>query len=82
MEDRRIDVAPGLSLHQISDPPTLDEKVTVFARRVRGWQIDIAQHLANNVPHSGFAVLSILMSFPEMMWQYRHGESSGPRLTV
>jgi hypothetical protein len=50
-----------------------DQKVEVFADRVRGWQIDIAKLCAASSPHSGFAVLSILFSYFEMIAKYQAG---------
>ncbi len=41
----------------------LDNKVEVYFDRVLGWQLIPAQDTTNNLKHSGFAVLQIVMSF-------------------
>ena len=68
--------------HKRSDFPrvlTLDDKIEVFEDRTLGWQLDIAERVANGVKaddgttkckptkHSGFAVLHILFSYFEMI---------------
>jgi hypothetical protein len=53
--------------------PSLDDKVAIFADRVRGWQLDIADRLQRDVQHSGFAVLSVVVSYFEMIAKYRDG---------
>lgn len=66
--------------HRRSDFPavmSIDDKITVFAARVRGWQLDIAQYCADNVEHSGFAVLHILSSYFEMVAKFRDGFMQG-----
>jgi len=52
---------------------SLDQKIEIFADRVIGWQINIAQQCADNIPHSGFAVLSIVMSYLEMIAKFKDG---------
>ena len=52
---------------------SLDQKIEVFADRVKGWQLDIAQQCADNIPHSGFAVLSIVCSYFEMIAKFQDG---------
>ena len=51
---------------------SLDQKIEVFADRVTGWQLNIAQKCAD-IPHSGFAVLSIVFSYFEMIAKYQDG---------
>lgn len=77
--------------HQKSDfswPPLFDEKVEIFYHRVLGWQLHIADLLANGgqvfgeaavvpaVRHSGFAVLHICFSYFEMIGQYEQKNAS------
>lgn len=59
-----IDFPSGLSL---------DQKIEIFADRVKGWQLGIAQQCADNIAHSGFAVLSIIVSYFEMIAKFRDG---------
>jgi hypothetical protein len=50
-----------------------EEKVAIFADSVRGWHLDIAQLTGNVSRHSGFAVMSIVMSYFEMVAKHRAG---------
>lgn len=68
-----------------SSPPTLDEKIEVFEDRVLGWHIEIAQELRKQIEsggdagafrHAGYALVSILFSYFEMIAQYIEGTSS------
>lgn len=52
---------------------SLDQEIEVFSDRVNGWQLDIAQLCADSSPHSGFAVLHILVSYFEMIAKYQDG---------
>jgi hypothetical protein len=52
---------------------SLDQKIEVFADRVKGWQLDMAQLCANGSPHSGFAVLHIVFSYFEMVAKFQAG---------
>ena len=72
--------------HNLSDiswpPPTFEKKVEYFYERALGWQLHIADLLANGgqpfgvetsiprVPHSGFAVLHICLSYFETIGHY------------
>jgi hypothetical protein len=51
----------------------LNDKIEVFADRVIGWQIDIAQLCIDKSPHAGFAVLHIVVSYFEMIAKYEDG---------
>lgn len=61
-----------------------ESRVNVYDDRVRGWQLDIAEAVINGdpkrnlnaIPHSGYAVLHILLSYIEMVGQYLNGQSS------
>jgi hypothetical protein len=64
---------------------TQDDKIDIFHERVIGWQIDIADAVANGIrdkegkiekgaiEDSGFAVLDILLSYFEMIAKYKDG---------
>lgn len=77
-------VAPAIRNSDLSTPPTLDEKITVFRSQVLDWQLNIARELLRNTKHSGFAALSIVLSYFEAMGKAKQGEpkdsrgSSGP----
>jgi hypothetical protein len=51
----------------------IEEKIAIFADRVRGWQLDIAERLARAEQHSGFAVLAITFSYFEMIAKHEQG---------
>lgn len=65
-------------------PLTLDDKITIFEDRTEGWQLDVAEQVINGrklsdgrviegVQHSGFAVLSMILSYFEMIAKYEDG---------
>ncbi len=65
--------------------PTDANKVEIYRDRVTGWQLDIAKDLirqidatgdAGVIHHAGYAVLSILTNYFEMIWQHIAGTSS------
>jgi hypothetical protein len=52
---------------------SLDQKIEVFADRILGWQLEPAQELADKVPHSGYAVLHVVMSYFEAIAKFEDG---------
>jgi hypothetical protein len=52
---------------------SFEEKVAIFADSVRGWHLDIAELTGKVSGHSGFAVLSIVVSYFEMVAKNRDG---------
>lgn len=75
-------LGPTISASHVQDPPTLDDKIRIFEDRVLGWQIDVAGAVINGtgatgpIEHSGYAAMSILISYPEMIQQHREGDVS------
>lgn len=65
-----------ISLHhdsdEFADGMTLDDKIEVFRDRVEEWQLNIAEKCWQ-IPHSGFAVLHIVVSYFESMAKYIEG---------
>jgi hypothetical protein len=53
-------------------PLSLEDKITIFADRVTGWQIDVAERMRRD-PHAGFAILSVLGSYFEMFAKHDAG---------
>jgi hypothetical protein len=55
----------------------LDDKIKLFEAQILGWQLNIADEIINNPkdkhPHAGFAVLSILLNYFEMLGGYLDG---------
>lgn len=51
---------------------SLDDKIAIFEDRVKGWQLNIAKKCAE-IPHSGFAVLHIVISYVEAIAKYQAG---------
>jgi len=48
-------------------PQTIEDRILLFADRVRGWQIDPALRCIQHDPHAGFAVLHIVVSYFEVI---------------
>jgi len=65
-------ISPNFQNVNFPGEMSLDQKIDVFADRVRGWQLDIAQQCAS-IPHSGFAVLHIVTSYFEMIAKFKAG---------
>jgi hypothetical protein len=66
------------------NPGPLD-KVEIFRDRVMSWQIDIGKEIVRQIDaaqdkdvmkHAGYALLSILVNYFEMYWQYKQGHTS------
>lgn len=53
--------------------PTIENKIVIFADRVRGWQLYPAEEVIEIIPHSGFIVLYSLMHYFEMIGKYITG---------
>jgi hypothetical protein len=66
-------ISPNYKNTDFPSDMSLDQKIEVFADRVNGWQLNIAQRCADNIPHSGFAVLHIVCSYFEMIAKYKDG---------
>lgn len=65
--------------------PSIDDKISVFEDRVLGWQLEVAELIREqieNAPtgspwqHAAFGLLNSLVSYFEMIAQYRSGQSS------
>jgi hypothetical protein len=66
-------------------PLCLDDKITLFEDQIRGWKLEIAEHMINGksgndekdiqqpILHSGYAVLDVLLSYFEMIAKYCDG---------
>ena len=53
---------------------TIYHKITIFYERVTGWQLDIADKIANDgIKDAGFAVLNVLLNYFEMIAKYKEG---------
>ncbi|MGA2261246.1 MAG: hypothetical protein ABSH28_07415 [Acidobacteriota bacterium] len=69
---------------QIADPPTTEQAIQIFEERVLGWQLYPARHMLvgdssqgiSGIPHSGFASLSVMLSYFEMIHEYKMGKRS------
>ncbi|MGA2284987.1 MAG: hypothetical protein ABSG55_01790 [Dehalococcoidia bacterium] len=55
------------------DSLSFEDKVIIFSDTVQGWQLDVADRLLRNDRHAGFAALSVVLSYFEMIARYRDG---------
>ncbi len=76
---------------EIPRPLSFEQKVDIFYHRLLGWQLHVAELVANGgqplanegeqhesvqpIPHSGFAVLQICLSYFETIGKYQRGNS-------
>ncbi|MDB6025981.1 MAG: hypothetical protein JWM68_2204, partial [Verrucomicrobiales bacterium] len=72
----------------LSFPLTVEAKIDLFEERIQGWQISIADQcyrgvldntgnrISSSIPHSGFGVLYMLLSYFEMIAKYEAGDLS------
>lgn len=66
--------------------PNLDQQILIFEDRVLNWHLDIAELIRKHMEakkqkgtdwnHAGFALLSLLFTYFEMIAQYKQGQSS------
>jgi hypothetical protein len=87
-------IAWNIDGKDIQPPPTIEDKIRTFYERILGWQLHIADLLANGgqplgkshpidpVEHSGFAVLHICLSYFETIGHYEHGDPPAPATGV
>lgn len=66
-------VSPHYGRSDLGPAATDELKVLVFADRVWGWQLDVAERLVKTDEQSGFAVLGIVMSYFEMIGKHLRG---------
>lgn len=83
-------VSPNYQDTDFSWPLNLDDKIMIFLDRTQGWHLDIADQCINGkkgadgefvspIPHSGFAVLNIVLSYFEMIAKYQDGFSKNTK---
>jgi hypothetical protein len=80
-------ISPNYLTTSFKQPLSIDDKITIFADRTLGWQLDIADMVINGekspdgslstppIQHSGFAVLHIVLSYFEMIAKTEEGYS-------
>lgn len=69
-----IAISPIHTSADFPDGMTLCNKIDVFAARVEGWQLGIAQTLVDKkIKHSDFAKLHIVLSLFETLGKYKAG---------
>lgn len=66
-------ISPHFRRKDLGPVATPEQVIAVFADRVHGWQIDIADRLIKTEEHAGFAVLSIVSSYFEMIGKHLEG---------
>jgi hypothetical protein len=78
-------ISPNYRTTDFQLPLTLEQKISLFEDRTIGWQLGIANRVANGsatsagqpdenaVQHSGYAVLNIVLSYFEMIAKFRAG---------
>lgn len=72
-----IYISPNYTVAQV-DLTKLDDRIKVYEDQIKGWFLDPARALLP-VPHSGFAMLHLLMGYFESHAIYREGKSSNKR---
>lgn len=78
-------ISPSYEQTDLPLPWNIEDKITIFEDRVLGWKLDIADQIINGkmdpdgsgscrgIPHSGYAVLDIVISYFEMIAKYMDG---------
>jgi len=78
-------ISPHYQADDFQQPLSIDDKITIFADRIMGWKLDIANQLINGkknndgieerspIPDSGYAALDIVFSYFEMIAKYEDG---------
>ena len=70
-----VAISPHFTTEHFEESLSVEDRVMLFADRVRGWQLDIADWLQSH-PHAGFAILAIVSSYFEMIAKYEAGHTS------
>lgn len=71
-------VSPHFVSSDFGEAPTLEQVVLLFVDGVWGWQLDQAERLLQASAHAGLAALSVVVSYFEMIEQYREGILGAP----
>lgn len=58
-----------------------EHKIRLFKEQIKGWQLNIANFLTQNCPHSDYAILSILLSYFENIGRFWHGDISSEKVS-
>jgi hypothetical protein len=78
-------ISPTQRLRELPKNPTLEYKIDLFFNITDGWQLNIAEQMINGkkdesgrriddgIPHSAFAVLSVVFSYFEAIAKYESG---------
>lgn len=66
-------VSPNIDSSSLPAVLALDDKVRIFEDRTRGWMLDIADQVLSKIDDSGYATLSIVLSYYEMIGTCRLG---------
>ena len=67
-------ISPKYTTLDFPNGMTIENKIDIFADRINGWQIGIAQKIIQHqIQHSGFALLHIVFSYFEMIGKYLSG---------
>ena len=61
---------------------TLQDKITIFSDRVRGWQLDPAEQIIDVSHHAGFIVLYAVMHYFEMIAKFMDGYTGYNKIGV
>jgi hypothetical protein len=70
-------IGPKLRNTDFSWPLNLEDKITIYERRIRGWFLDVAARLNQlKTPDVDFVILLILMSFFEGHAMYLEGDTN------
>ncbi|MFH1010192.1 MAG: hypothetical protein V1784_03020 [bacterium] len=76
---RNMWISPNFQRSDFKRDLNIDDMIAIFEDRTLGWQLRIAQETCAKIPHAGFAVLHIVMSYFEMITQFERGEISEGR---
>lgn len=68
-------ISPKFTSEIFGPNPDIDAKIRIFEDRELGWRFSIAQQ-AEKIPHAGYALISMLFAYFEMIAQYSSGTSS------
>ena len=69
-------LSPKYDTNSFGGNPSFEERVEIFRDQVEGWQLDVARHLLKTHADSGYAALSALVSYFEMIEQHLTGSTS------
>src|SRR2546430_2079521 len=80
-----VKISPRFDNDYLANDPDGTRRINVFEDRINGWMLNIAKDMSkqmretfeyDTMNHAGYAIISVVFSYFEMIQQFIEGESS------